>query len=98
VFRLLGGLPGYFLQMAGSCAWNLPTAPPAVPILAGESGFSPDTVRPTLGPAQRAGPSQRRGAVTGGLDVVILGVPIAESVAYTEGRCAVRADCMPADA
>jgi hypothetical protein len=42
------GRVGLFLQMARSCARTPAGALPAIPILRGESDFSPDTVRSTL--------------------------------------------------
>jgi hypothetical protein len=42
------GVGWLFLQTARSCARTPADAPPVVPILGGESDFSPDTVRSTL--------------------------------------------------
>jgi hypothetical protein len=47
------GVGRLFLQTARSCTRAPARARPAIPIPRGESDFSPDTVRPTLCPAQR---------------------------------------------
>jgi hypothetical protein len=47
VFRLLRPLAGAYLQTARSCARTPARALPAIPILGGESDFSPETVRST---------------------------------------------------
>ena len=50
------GVGWLFLQTARSCARTPADAPPVIPILGGESDFSPDTLEVDLGPHSSASP------------------------------------------